>query len=250
MTWVIPRVVQDGGPPAGWETFGEPVVMAREAHHGAHGAHGAHRARPAAKRRRPLRITAALATLIGSAAIAGTYAFSRNHDAGQAAAQAPASRLDVLEAEEEPSEAPDPARSPGPLPSSPQGTASSPGKSPAGTPSTAAPSAPAASAPTGSGSAPAAGQVPGTPSGAASSPAPSAGATEEPTLRRHDSGPQVVELQQRLAQIGAWSRPQRGRYDRHLQNEVQRFQAEHGVRGDPPGVYGPATRRVLEAMTS
>ncbi|WP_031152849.1 peptidoglycan-binding domain-containing protein [Streptomyces xanthophaeus] len=243
VTWVIPRVVQDGGLPAGPEPLGEPVVLAREAHHGVHRAH------PATKRRRTLRITAAVATLIGSAAIAGTYAFSRDHDAGQSTAQAPATRLDLLEAETEPSAAPEPSRSPGPLPSSPRRTAPATGTSPAGAPSTAAPSAPAENTPTGSNSAPAAGRFPGAPSTAAPSASPSADPAEKPTLRRHDSGPQVVELQQRLAQIGAWSRPQRGRYDQHLQHEVQRFQAKHGVRGDPPGVYGPATRRVLESMT-
>ncbi|MEV6398076.1 peptidoglycan-binding domain-containing protein [Streptomyces sp. NPDC051907] len=75
-------------------------------------------------------------------------------------------------------------------------------------------------------------------------------AAEAPTLRRHDTGPEILELQHRLAQIGSWSLPQRGRYDKHLQDAVERFQATHGIQGDPSGVYGPATRRLLELMTS
>ncbi|WP_229334063.1 peptidoglycan-binding domain-containing protein [Streptomyces flavotricini] len=88
-----------------------------------------------------------------------------------------------------------------------------------------------------------------------SSTAPSASPTDtltgtKPTLRRHDTGSQVVDLQRRLAQLGLWTLPQRGRYDQHLDDAVQWFQAKYGVRGDPPGVYGPATRRRLESLTS
>ncbi|QEV43824.1 peptidoglycan-binding protein [Streptomyces vinaceus] len=82
------------------------------------------------------------------------------------------------------------------------------------------------------------------------SPASPTAPADEPTLRRHDSGPQVVDLQRRLAQLGLWTLPQRGRFDQHLDEAVQWFQAKYGVRGDPPGVYGPATRRRLESLTS
>ena len=56
-----------------------------------------------------------------------------------------------------------------------------------------------------------------------------------PTLRRHDTGPEVVELQYRLAQIGSWDSPQRGIYGRHLQTAVLQFQEKQGVREDSPG---------------
>ncbi|MFJ2747276.1 peptidoglycan-binding protein [Streptomyces sp. NPDC087297] len=241
VSWVAAQAAYESGPPSGGDVIGPPVVMSRSAGHRAH--------RPA-KQRRPLRVTAALATLIGSAAIAGTYAFARSQDAGEATAQAPASRLDVLDVEDEPSTSPEASRSPGPLPSPPRRTTPTTGNSPARNPSASAPSAPAAGASAGTNTAPAAGQQSGSPSTVPSSPAPPTAPAEKPTLRRHDSGPHVVDLQRRLGQLGLWTLPQRGRYDQHLADAVQRFQAKYGVRGDPPGVYGPATRRRLESLTS
>ncbi|MGW7434132.1 peptidoglycan-binding domain-containing protein [Streptomyces sp. NPDC054861] len=69
-------------------------------------------------------------------------------------------------------------------------------------------------------------------------------------MRRHDRGPEVAELQGRLGRLGRWPFPQRDHFNRHLYDAVQRFQADHGIVDDAPGVYGPATRRQLEAMTS
>ncbi|MFJ6484605.1 peptidoglycan-binding protein [Streptomyces sp. NPDC091682] len=241
VSWVVTQVVHESGPPPGaaGHAFGQPVVMSRPKGHRAH--------RPA-KQRRPLRVTAALATLIGSAAIAGTYAFARSQESGETTAHAPASRLDVLDVEDEPSVPPEVSRSPAPPPSPPRGTPPTAGSSPARSPS-AAPSAHPAGTPTGTDAAPAVGQQSGSPNTLPPSP-PSSAPSEKPTLRRHDSGPQVVELQRRLTQLGLWSLPLRGRYDRHLDDAVQRFQAKYSVRGDPAGVYGPATRKRLESLTS
>ncbi|MFF3088737.1 peptidoglycan-binding protein [Streptomyces nojiriensis] len=240
MSWVAAQVAHESGPPSGGDAFGRPVVLSRPAGHRAH--------RPT-KRRRPLRVTAALATLIGSAAIAGTYAFARSQDTGETA-QAPASRLDVLDVEDESSTPPEASRSPAPLPSAPRRTPPTTGNSPVRTPSSAAPSPPATGTATGTNSAPATGRQSGSPAPVPPSPTSPTAPGEKPTLRRHDTGPQVVDLQRRLAQLGLWSLPQRGRYDQRLDDAVQRFQAQYGVRGDPPGVYGPATRRRLESLAS
>ncbi|MFG2978183.1 peptidoglycan-binding protein [Streptomyces sp. NPDC048331] len=208
---------------------------------------GGHRARKPRRRHRPLRLTAALATLIGSAALAGTYAFSRDQDARNAASPPPASRLDVTDGDEAPGQTPErilpSTGSPGEVrhvaPSA-RTAPTGPGRSRVPSASSGAPAAPSGP-PSGS-----AQERPGTtpsPRAPSATPAP-------PTLRRHDTGPEVAELQRRLAQLGAWSMPQRGQYDRHLQEAVARFQARHGVRGDLPGVYGPATCRVLQSLTS
>ncbi|MFF2789827.1 peptidoglycan-binding protein [Streptomyces sp. NPDC058049] len=244
VSWVAAQVAHESGPPPGGDAFDQPVVMSKPTGHRAHRAH-----RPT-KQRRPLRVTAALATLIGSAAIAGTYAFARSQDAGEATAQAPASRLDVPDVEGEPGTPPEASRSPGSLPGAPRRTLPTAGNSPVRTPSSAAPSAPATGTPTATNAAPAAGRPSGSPSTVPPSPASPTAPAEKPALRRHDTGPQVVDLQRRLAQLGLWSLPQRGRYDQHLDDAVQRFQAKYGVRGDPPGVYGPATRRRLESLVS
>ncbi|MFJ3840393.1 peptidoglycan-binding protein [Streptomyces sp. NPDC090054] len=237
--WVTAQVAYESGPPPGGDAFGQPVVMSSSA---------GHRARRPAKQRRPLRVTAALATLIGSAAIAGAYAFARSQDTGEATAHAPASRLDVLDVEEEPSTPPEASGPPGPLPDLPRATPPVTGNSPVRTPSSAVPSVPTTGTPTAMNEEPAAGQQSGGPSTVP--PASPTAPAEQPTLRRHDTGPQVVDLQRRLAQLGLWTLPQRGRYDRHLDDAVRGFQAKYGVRGDPPGVYGPATRRQLESLAS
>ncbi|MGW6991995.1 peptidoglycan-binding protein [Streptomyces sp. NPDC054946] len=209
-----------------------------------------HRRPEPPRRRRPLRLTAALATLIGSAAIAGAYALSRDQDTRGMASPPPASRLDVLDVDETPHVAPGQTSPRATPPRNAQSTAPTAGRSPQGTASSAVPSAtgPAASGAPAVPSAPPAGPGQDRPGTVPSPGAPSA-SPDAPTLRRHDTGPEVQELQQRLARIGAWTMPRRDRYDRHLQDAVAGFQAKHGVRGDPPGVYGPATRRLLESLT-
>ncbi|MEU0659442.1 peptidoglycan-binding domain-containing protein [Streptomyces lavendulocolor] len=211
-----------------------------------------HRAGKAPRRRRTLHLTAAVATLLGSAAIAIGYAHSRGPDTAEATERPAASRLDVLDPEDEPGASASPDEGPTRFrpPAGIEGTVPSASVhdrvgDQAGTPSSASASATSAS----TSAAPASSPAHGGPSAEPTTPAPPP-STPEPTLRRHDRGPEVVELQQRLGQLGLWSLPQRGRFDRHLHIAVQRFQRDHDVRDDEPGVYGPATRRLLESMTS
>ncbi|MEU3342034.1 peptidoglycan-binding domain-containing protein [Streptomyces sp. NPDC006668] len=71
------------------------------------------------------------------------------------------------------------------------------------------------------------------------------------TLREGDSGPAVIDLQQRLRDIpdvydnGSTD----GRYDATLEAAVARFQLWYGIRGDETGVYGNDTRQALESRT-
>ncbi|NUK11048.1 peptidoglycan-binding protein [Streptomyces lunaelactis] len=69
------------------------------------------------------------------------------------------------------------------------------------------------------------------------------------TLRSGDSGPAVVELQQRLAKVLLYGGPMDGEYDGSVEDSVRFFQDSRDVKGDPAGVYGPKTRRALEAET-
>ncbi|WP_143202939.1 peptidoglycan-binding domain-containing protein [Streptomyces sp. CB02261] len=255
VTWVIPRVPREADlPPEPGGTL-PPVVMT-QAHR---------RGREAPKRRRAVHLAAALAGLAGSAAIAGAYAFSQSSDTTDVAGPPPASRLEVLDGGEEPSASPTASQADITPPATVERTATAPGHDAVGTSATG--SAPAS--PSGSASAPVQASDPASPpftspgASDASLPVPGQGApsattaaptpeTSAPgrTLRRQDRGPDVVELQQRLRQLGLWPHPLRGHFNRHLQDAVQRFQAEHGISDDSPGVYGPATRHQLESMTS
>ncbi|MDI9887258.1 peptidoglycan-binding protein [Streptomyces sp. HNM0645] len=96
--------------------------------------------------------------------------------------------------------------------------------------------APLAAGPTSPSATPTSGTAP-------SSPAPGV------TLRRGDDGPEVVELQERLEQVGLYGRRSHGRYDGRVEDAVAAYQDANGIRDDPEGVYGPATRRALEAET-
>jgi hypothetical protein len=69
------------------------------------------------------------------------------------------------------------------------------------------------------------------------------------TLRSGDSGPQVVELQQRLAKVLLYAGPMDGQYGQSVEDAVRSYQDSRSVKGDPKGVYGPKTRRALEAET-
>ncbi|MFK8912655.1 peptidoglycan-binding protein, partial [Streptomyces sp. YS-3] len=71
-----------------------------------------------------------------------------------------------------------------------------------------------------------------------------------PVLRRGDSGPEVAELQDRLAQLTIYNGRIDGRFNSKTENAVRTYQSYMGLESDPPGVYGPETRRALEAQTS
>lgn len=66
------------------------------------------------------------------------------------------------------------------------------------------------------------------------------------TLRSGDSGPEVEKLQRLLADQGLYRGRFDGRYGHSVERAVDDFQFYNDVEGDPPGVYGPATRRALE----
>ncbi|MEV0372021.1 peptidoglycan-binding domain-containing protein [Streptomyces sp. NPDC050636] len=81
-------------------------------------------------------------------------------------------------------------------------------------------------------------------------PGPSAPPTGPIVLREGSSGPEVMELQDRLRQLAVYPDDADGRYDADVRAAVARYQQVYGVEGDPEGVYGAATRASLEARTS
>ncbi|MGI5399348.1 peptidoglycan-binding domain-containing protein [Streptomyces sp. CA-135486] len=89
---------------------------------------------------------------------------------------------------------------------------------------------------------------PATPSASESASAAPLGARSG-TLRPGDSGPEVVELQQRLAEVWLYSGPMDGQYSQSVETAVRGYQDDRHVKGDPKGVYGPKTRRALESET-
>ncbi|MFC9929944.1 peptidoglycan-binding protein [Streptomyces sp. NPDC127190] len=128
---------------------------------------------------------------------------------------------------------PPPQAAPAASPPSPSATA---GASPSPTPS-----------PTHSATAsPSASRAPSATASAAPGATPAAG----PVLRTGDSGPQVVELQERLRQLNLYDDPVDGVYDRPVWDAVRTYQLARGIQGDTLGEYGPATRASLEAETS
>ncbi|MDI2129917.1 peptidoglycan-binding domain-containing protein [Yinghuangia seranimata] len=74
-------------------------------------------------------------------------------------------------------------------------------------------------------------------------------ATARPTrpasLRAGSTGPEVTDLQRLLIALGKTYVDDIGRYDSRTTRAVTELQQEYGVEGDPPGVYGPATRAAL-----
>ncbi|MFI6144057.1 peptidoglycan-binding protein [Streptomyces sp. NPDC051109] len=127
-----------------------------------------------------------------------------------------------------------PARSPGAgADPSPKGSARS----------SAPPSAASASA---SGPGPAgasAGRTPKPAAPEAPSGPPSPGASG--TLRMGDRGPEVRALQERLYGQGFTYVSVTGEYDSQTKRGVAQLQRDRDIKGDQPGVYGPATRAAL-----
>lgn len=77
-------------------------------------------------------------------------------------------------------------------------------------------------------------------------PSGSTGASQSPvgagTLRPGDSGPEVRTLQGRLYAQGFTYVSVTGVYDEQTRRGVTQFQQNRGIKGDPQGVYGPATQ--------
>ncbi|MFI7340247.1 peptidoglycan-binding domain-containing protein [Streptomyces sp. NPDC050085] len=68
-------------------------------------------------------------------------------------------------------------------------------------------------------------------------------------LRRGDTGPQVSELQSRLAELRLYDGTPTGTFDSRTQYALATYQFARGLDEDPPGTYGPSTRRALESET-
>ncbi|MCX5195146.1 peptidoglycan-binding protein [Streptomyces sp. NBC_00249] len=62
------------------------------------------------------------------------------------------------------------------------------------------------------------------------------------TLRPGDSGPAVRQLQERLYGQGFTYVSSTGVYDKHTERGVAQLQRDRDIKGDPRGVYGPATQ--------
>ncbi|MFD8395263.1 peptidoglycan-binding protein [Streptomyces sp. NPDC059680] len=88
------------------------------------------------------------------------------------------------------------------------------------------------------------------PAPATASAAPRTTAAVAPVLQRGDQGSEVTELQQRLRQLNLYADRINGVFTRPVEDAVRTYQLARGVQGDTLGVYGPATRRGLEAETS
>lgn len=86
--------------------------------------------------------------------------------------------------------------------------------------------------------------TPTTPPPSATQPATTPAAQTD-VLRLGASGPEVVDLQQRLTRVWLYHGDMDGRYDSGVQASVAMFQIWYGVHADPAGVYGPATRDAL-----
>ncbi|MFI6090804.1 peptidoglycan-binding protein [Streptomyces sp. NPDC051218] len=89
------------------------------------------------------------------------------------------------------------------------------------------------------------------PSPARDSPGTGEAVDPAPILRPGDTGPEVVELQQRLKECEflAQSSPEDSGFTPLVHEAVFRFQVARGIHGDPNGQYGAATRSKLEGET-
>lgn len=206
------------------------------------------------RRRRPLgalAVGAAVAAVVGTAAFAG--GLFGGDDGGDEAL--PEATTSVPDTEDEPaaSVAPSPSasatsprtQSPSATPSTSPSASASPTKSREPEPTaTASPSA----SPTASASSTADGGAPSAAPPADPPPGPAGS-----SLRPGDRGPEVAELQGRLQTVGEWlySGPVDGRsYSDQVAYSVAVYQSYKAIQGDPTGVYGPNTRRALEAETN
>ncbi|MFI6945518.1 peptidoglycan-binding protein [Streptomyces sp. NPDC050422] len=207
------------------------------------------------RRRRPfaaLVAGAAVVTVVGTAAFVGGL-FNGDGDKEADLDQALPSTVASL-----PEEGVEPSPSASASPSASRSASGSPSASASGSASTSASPSTSASA-----SRSASASASASRSAAASSPAATAGSSNPaavappaqpqggPTLKLGDSGPEVAELQRRLQE--AWvlgNGPIDDEYSERVRNAVREYQIWRNIQGDPEGVYGPATRRVLEGATS
>lgn len=201
------------------------------------------------RRRRPfgaLAVGAAVAAVVGTAAFAGGL-FGGDDSTDEALPEATTSAPDT---EDEPaaSVAPSPStsatpprtQSPSATPSASPSASASPTKSREPAPTATASASPKASAsPTAEDGTPTAAPPADPPPGLADS-----------SLRPGDRGPEVAELQSRLKEVWLYSGPSDGNYNDQVRSAVAVYQSYKAIQGDPTGVYGPNTRRALEAETN
>ncbi|MFF0506002.1 peptidoglycan-binding protein [Streptomyces fimicarius] len=203
------------------------------------------------RRRRPfgaLAVGAAVAAVVGTAAFAGGL-FGGDDSRDEALPEATTS---VPDTEDEPAASVAPSPSASAAPSRTPSASATPSASPSASASATrsqepTPTATASASPTASASA--------TPDGGGgASPAPPAEAPPAelagPSLRPGDRGPEVAELQNRLMEVWLYSGPSDANYNDRVENAVAIYQSYKAIQGDPAGVYGPNTRRALEAETS
>ncbi|MET8076830.1 peptidoglycan-binding domain-containing protein [Streptomyces sp. NPDC005303] len=81
-------------------------------------------------------------------------------------------------------------------------------------------------------------------------PRPTVSNGQPPVLALGDRGPEVVELQLRLRQVGMYDGEADGDFDPQVQSAVRSYQVTRFVLQDESGVYGKATRASLESETS
>ncbi|MFF3915678.1 peptidoglycan-binding protein [Streptomyces sp. NPDC001852] len=60
----------------------------------------------------------------------------------------------------------------------------------------------------------------------------------------------MTELQERLRQLNLYGDEIDGVFTRPVEDAVRNYQLARGIQGDALGVYGPATRKSLEAETA
>ncbi|MCL6286862.1 peptidoglycan-binding domain-containing protein [Streptomyces sp. 43Y-GA-1] len=203
------------------------------------------------RRRRPfgaLAVGAAVAAVVGTAAFAGGL-FDGDDSRDEALPEATTSVPDT-EGEPAASVAPSPSASAAPsrtpsasaTPSASPSASAAPTRSQEPTPTATASASPTASAPA----------TPDGGGGASSAPPAEAPPAElaGPSLRPGDRGPEVAELQNRLMEVWLYSGPSDANYNGRVENAVAVYQSYKAIQGDPAGVYGPNTRRALEAETS
>ncbi|MGW4834935.1 peptidoglycan-binding domain-containing protein [Streptomyces globisporus] len=202
------------------------------------------------RRRRPfgaLAVGAAVAAVVGTAAFAG--GLFGGDDSGDEAL--PEATTSVPDTEDEPAasvaSSPSASTAPPRTPSRSAAPSASPSASASPTKSREpSPTASASTSPTASASpAPEDGGAP-TSSPSAAPPAEFAG----PSLRPGDRGPEVGVLQNRLREVWLYSGPSDQNYNEQVENAVAVYQSYKAIQGDPMGVYGPNTRRALEAETT
>ncbi|MGW4228909.1 peptidoglycan-binding domain-containing protein [Streptomyces sp. NPDC004980] len=231
------------GDPAGPLPGADPADESRRRTAAAYAGGGPEPVQP--RRRRPfavLAVGAAVVAVVGTAAFAGGL-FDKDDTREEALPEITTSVPDSSD---------EPAASVSASPSASASASSAPSGSASASPS-ASPSASASESPSASPSATTASGTPSPSASATEAPGESAAPPAQiagPTLRRGDQGPEVAELQRRLQEKWIYHDRDNGNFSDRVERAVREFQSWVSVQTDPPGVYGPETRRALEAQTT